>query len=217
MKSLLLLAALATSGCGTTLWLVTPRPDVSYSKVTRMTRVQVGASSPYATVFVDGAEAGFAPRRVDVPHEQVRRQRRQNVWPAILGTAIDIAFFSMLTIAAADEAPEYGLLAAGAGVGVALLDLYLINGRSVVDEGLDTLPATVEIGVLAPGHAPAARRIRVPDITSLWFQLVPDPHVVDGQVSVDRRLRIVDEDERGELPAMRGDVPAAFPQDVAAE
>jgi hypothetical protein len=124
-------------------------------------------------VFVDGAEAGEAPRRVAVQHRELRRQRRQAIWPALIGTAIDLAAFTILTVAAAQEEPPAALVIGAVGAGVLTLDMYLITGRSVVNEGVDALPASVEIGVRMPGFHEAARRVRVPDLTRLGFALTP--------------------------------------------
>lgn len=163
-----------TGGCGSTLWLITPRPDTTYYEVTRTTTIDVTTSPRGVIVYVDGAESGLAPRSVAVAYKEVRRQRRQATWPAIIGTAIDIAAFTLLTVAAADEeGPALALPIAGVGLGVALLDTYLITGRSVINEGVDLQPAPVEIGVRAPGFEDAARRVRVPEFTRLHFQMTP--------------------------------------------
>lgn len=163
----------SVSGCGSALWLTTPRPDVTHYEVTRTASLEVTSTPPGATVFVDGAEAGVTPRRVAVQHRELRRQRRQAIWPALVGAAIDLAAFTLLTVAAAGEAPEPALVSGAVGAGVLVLDMYLITGRSVVNEGVEALPASVEIGVRMPGFHEEARRVRVPDFTRLSFPLTP--------------------------------------------
>lgn len=176
MRALLGVVATAatTTACGSTLWLITPRPEVTHYEITRMAEVSVTSSVPGTTVYVDGAESGVAPRKVAVPYKEMRRQRRQVTWPAIAGSALDLAVGLLFTFVALDEGPpEAALAIGGATVGVLVLDLHLITGRSVVHEGDDVLPMPVEIGVRATGHEDAARRVRVPEITKLHFQLVP--------------------------------------------
>lgn len=163
------------AGCGSTLWLATPRPDVTHYEVTRTATLEVTSTPPGATVLVDGAEAGVTPRRVAIQHRELRRQRRQAIWPALVGTLIDLAGFTILAVAAGQEEPAGGLIFGAAGAGVLVLDMYLITGRSVVNEGVDALPAAVEIGVRMPGFQEATRRIRVPDFTRLDFPLLPLP------------------------------------------
>jgi hypothetical protein len=172
---LVTLLVTALPGCGSTLWLVTPRPDVTHYEVTRTATLEVTSTPPGATVLVDGAEAGVTPRRVAVQHRELRRQRRQAIWPALVGTLIDLAAFTILAVAAGQEEPAAGLLFGAAGAGVLVLDMYLITGRSVVNEGVDALPAAVEIGVRRPGFQEATRRVRVPDFTRLDFPLLPLP------------------------------------------
>ncbi len=168
---MLVLASLG--GCGSTLWLATPRPDVTHYEVTRTASLDVTSTPPGAAVLVDGAEAGVTPRRVAIQHRELRRQRRQAIWPALVGTLIDLAGFTLLAIAAGEETPPAGLAFGAAGAGVLILDMYLITGRSVVNEGVDALPAAVEIGVRMPGFHEASRRVRVPDFTRLDFPLTP--------------------------------------------
>lgn len=214
VSRLLALSLTLCTGCGSTLWLITPRPDVSYQEITRTTQVRVTSSQPGATVYVDGAEAGPAPRSISVAHRELRRQRRQDIWPALIGTALDVLAFGVLAVAAGNEAPEALTIILPVGLGVTLLDIYLITGRSIVNEGVDTIPAAIDVGVMAPGFTGATRKIRVPDITALKFDLVPDPNVVQRQVPVDGS-GVVDENQRPKLPAVGTDVPANVPQHVA--
>jgi hypothetical protein len=130
--------------------------------------------TPNATVYVDGAESGPAPRSVVVAHKQLRRQRRQQIWLALIGTAIDFGLAAAFNINTADDGQEeYLKYTIPAGVGVLALDLYLITGRSVKEEGVETIPMPTEISVAAPGYTTQSRKIRVPEITQLEFELVP--------------------------------------------
>jgi hypothetical protein len=170
----LALALAAASGCGSGLWLITPRPNTSYQEITRTTQIHVASTPPGATLYVDGAEAGATPRSIAVSHKELRRQRRQSIWLPIVGTALDLIAFTVVAIGMAESnEPEAGVVIGAVGLGVLFTDLYLITGRSVVNEGVDTIPAPVEIGVRATGFHDAARKIRVPDITRLSFDLVP--------------------------------------------
>ena len=179
------LTAAALPGCGSSLWLITPRPDVTHYEVTRMAPVDVTSTPPRATLFVDGAEAGETPKTIAVPYREIRRQRRQATWPAIVGTGLDLVggVFGV-AVALANEVPEAAVIIGAGTVGVILLDLYLITGRSTVNEGLDTLAMPVEIGVRAEGFGDAARRVRVPELTKLHFQLAPGAAPLDARPPV---------------------------------
>lgn len=156
------------------MWLLTPRPEVTYHEVSRTTQVGVTTSPAGATLYVDGAEVGMTPRRVAVAHTEVRRQRRQGILLPMIGTLVDIVAFGMLTAIAANEGPGEAVLTVGSlGLGIAMLDLYLITGRSVVDEGVERLPVAMEVGVRNPGFHDVARRVRVPDLERVHFTLVP--------------------------------------------
>lgn len=175
MRALTSTCVLALTGCGSGLWFITPRPDTTHYEVTKLAQLRVTATPPGATVLVDGAEAGPAPRSVAVPYKELRRQRRQMIWPAVAGTLVDLAASVLFTVATADESHDPGptLFVGALGAGIMTLDFYLIAGHSVVNEGVDVLPMPVEIGVRAPGYVDSVRRVRVPDFSELRFNLVP--------------------------------------------
>jgi hypothetical protein len=162
-----------TTGCGTTMWLITPRPDTTYQEITTTTNVRVTSTTPGATVYVDGAESGPAPRSVSVAHKQLRRQKRQSILLALVGTTIDLALSLVVNVAAGNEEPDALTVTLPVSAAVLLTDLWLITAKSVKNEGLDTIPSATEISVRAPGFAEQSRKIRVPDITALTFQLAP--------------------------------------------
>lgn len=173
-RGLILASCLVSSGCGSALWLLTPRPEATYQEIARTSEVEVTTSPAGATLYVDGAEAGMTPRRVRVVHGELRRQRRQSTVLPVIGTLVDLIAFSAVMAAALDEGVPEAVLAVGSiGAGTLLLDLYLITGRSVVNEGVETLPAAIEVGARVPGFHDVARKVRIPDLDRVHFTLVP--------------------------------------------
>ena len=172
--ALALALCMPSFGCGAAMWGITPRPEVTYQEVSRTSLLDVTTSPAGATLYVDGAEAGLTPRRVPIAHKELRRQRRQGIVLPVIGTLVDLVLCSVLTAVTGDESgPGPGLLVASIGVGIVGLDLYLITGRSVVNEGVDHLPVATEIGARIPGFHDVARRVRVPDLERVHFTLVP--------------------------------------------
>jgi hypothetical protein len=176
-RLLVVLAAvlgMMNTGCGIIGWSLSSKAEVTSYTVPRTQEVRVSSLPEGATVVVDGAEAGPTPRKVKVPLTELRHRREQSKVPGLVGLVLDLAFGSIATAACISaNSGECALVAFGSGLGLVLIDTYLVFGRTVSNESSDVLPAAFDIGVRRPGYQEQTRRIRVPDLTDVNFLLVP--------------------------------------------
>jgi hypothetical protein len=166
------------TGCGIIGWSLASKAEVTSYTVPRTQEVRVSSLPVGATVVVDGAEAGPTPRKIKVPLTELRHRREQSKIPGLVGLVLDLAFGVVATSACVSyNSGECALVAFGSGLGLVLIDTYLVFGKTVSNESSDVLPAAFDIGVRYPGYQEQTRRIRVPDLTDVNFLLVP----VSGQ------------------------------------
>ncbi len=175
-----LLVVLATvlgvtnTGCGIIGWSLASKAEVSSYTVPRTQEVRVRSDPEGAMVVVEGAEAGPTPRKIKVPLTELRERREQSKLPGLVGMVLDLAFGSIATaVCVSVNSGECALVAFGSGLGLVLVDTYLIFGKTVSNESADVLPAAFDIGIRHPGFHEQTRRIRVPDLTDVKFVLVP--------------------------------------------
>ena len=104
------------SGCGSTLFAVTPRSEPMVADVTRIVPTYSGMPA--------------------VRHE-LHQQRKKSILPALLGTVVDaVAFTALVSAAGDDNDGQPALVFTTLGATVLALDLYLVSSRSVIDEPL---------------------------------------------------------------------------------
>ena len=132
-----LMALTLLSGCGSTMWALTPRPEPVVSEVTH-----------YAPTY------GGYP----VAQRELRRRSDKPIWPALLGTVVDTVIATTLVVAAGDHDDGQPALIFGAlGVSAIALDTFLIAGRSSVDEHVEPAVTWMSQGVIPmPSQAPGS-------------------------------------------------------------
>lgn len=134
-----IIALTLLSGCGSTLWAVTPRQEPEVAEVTHYT-----------------ATYGGYP----IAQRELRRHSAKPILPALVGTVIDTVAATTLVVAAGDDNDgQPAMMFASLGVAVLAMDLYLIASRSVVDEpvaptwGWGPMP---QGAIEMPSHAPGS-------------------------------------------------------------
>jgi hypothetical protein len=115
MRKLIALSLL--SGCGSTLFALTPRSEPVFSQIT------------YPT------------------HTEIHRKSTKSVVPALVGTVIDAVLTTTLVLAAGDDNDgESAGVVALLGLGAIGLDTHLIANRATVDERLEPYQPTWQPG-----------------------------------------------------------------------
>jgi hypothetical protein len=130
MRKLIALSLL--SGCGSTLFALTPRSEPVITEAT----------------YVQPTYGGYP-----VTRRELHQQRKKTIVPALIGTVIDSVLTTTLLIAAGDESDEESAaVIAMLGAATISLDIYLIANRATVDDRLE--PAVYQPG-WQPGWQPS--------------------------------------------------------------
>ena len=122
MRKLIALSLL--SGCGSTLFALTPRSEPVITEAT----------------YVQPTYGGYP-----VTRRELHKQRTKTIVPALIGTVIDAVLTTTLVLAAGDDndGESAGVIAL-LGVGIIGLDAHLIANRATIDERLE--PALYQPG-----------------------------------------------------------------------
>jgi hypothetical protein len=122
MRKLIALSLL--SGCGSTLFALTPRSEPVVSEAT----------------YVQPTYGGYPVMR-----RELHKKRTKTIVPALIGTVIDAVLTTTLVLAAGDENDgEAAGVIALLGIGILGLDTHLIANRATIDERLE--PAVYQPG-----------------------------------------------------------------------
>lgn len=145
-----LIALTLLSGCGSTLFAITPRSQPAIVEVSH----------------VEPTYGGYP-----VVHRELHRRSTKTIVPALVGMMVDAVVTTALFASASGNGDAEAIMVAGlVGTAAVALDVHLISNRAIVDERLEAVayqPGWPQGAIEMPSQAPGSGYSTVPPSFSI--------------------------------------------------